>query len=294
MVQTLYLGGTAFSNVTVGSTTVTAVYVGSTKIWEAGVSWTDPDLANASYDSVSLDVSSQEANPTGLFFKPDGTKMYVIGFGGDEINEYSLSTAWDISSASATSALSVLALENAPRDLCFKDDGTELYFVGTTNDKVNQYSLSTAWDITSATFTRDFSVRTQATFPRGITFKSDGSKMYISGTDTDNIYQYGLSTSWDISTASYDNKSYDPNTANPTGPRFSPDGTKLFTVDNTANDVRSHTLSTAWDISTASYDNVSFNVNNQSTLAQGLFFKSDGSKMYVCGSSADAVFQYST
>ena len=58
MVQTAYLGSTAFSNVAVGNTTVTAVYVGSTKIWEAGSSWTDPDIANASYDSVSFALGS--------------------------------------------------------------------------------------------------------------------------------------------------------------------------------------------------------------------------------------------
>jgi hypothetical protein len=41
--------------------------------------WTDPDLGNASYDSVSFSVSGQETSPEALFFKPDGAKMYVLG-----------------------------------------------------------------------------------------------------------------------------------------------------------------------------------------------------------------------
>jgi sugar lactone lactonase YvrE len=54
-----------------------------------GVVWADPDLENASYHGVSFSVSSEESNPQGLFFKPDGTKMYVIGDYGDTIYQYS-------------------------------------------------------------------------------------------------------------------------------------------------------------------------------------------------------------
>jgi len=37
------------------------------------------DIANASYDSVSFGLSTQETGMFGLFFKPDGTKMYTVG-----------------------------------------------------------------------------------------------------------------------------------------------------------------------------------------------------------------------
>jgi len=50
-------------------------------------------LSAASYDNVSFSVSSQELVPQDLFFKPDGTKMYIAGGAGDDINEYDLSTA---------------------------------------------------------------------------------------------------------------------------------------------------------------------------------------------------------
>ena len=36
-------------------------------------------------------VSSEETDLTGMAFSNDGTKMFVIGFSGDEINEYALS-----------------------------------------------------------------------------------------------------------------------------------------------------------------------------------------------------------
>ena len=45
-------------------------------------------------------MNSQESFPQGMTFNNDGTKMYVIGSNGDEINEYSLTIAFDISTAS--------------------------------------------------------------------------------------------------------------------------------------------------------------------------------------------------
>ena len=48
------------------------------------------DLSTASYDSVSLDVSSEDATPTDVAFKPDGTKMYFVGISSDSVYQYSL------------------------------------------------------------------------------------------------------------------------------------------------------------------------------------------------------------
>ena len=48
------------------------------------------DASTASYDSVSFDVGSQESSPRGVTFKPDGTKMYLIGFSSDSVHQYSL------------------------------------------------------------------------------------------------------------------------------------------------------------------------------------------------------------
>jgi hypothetical protein len=154
-----------------------------------GVVWTDPDLANASYDSVSFSVAGQETSPRELFFKPDGLKVYVSGGTGDDINEYDLGTAWDISTASYVQNFSVAAQEGSP-NVTFKPDGTKMYVVGSLNDAVNEYSLSSAWDISTASYVQNFSVSAQENMPYGLFFKSDGSKMYIVGLTNDTIYQY--------------------------------------------------------------------------------------------------------
>lgn len=255
------------------------------------------DLSAAAYDSVSFSVSTQEAGPSSVFFKDDGTKMYIIGYNGDEINEYSLSTAWDITTASASSVLSVSSYETLPRGLVFKTDGTSLYFTGLGNDQVRQYDMTTAWDISTASYSKTFSVSSQETSPSGLFFKSDGTKMYVSGQSGVDINEYTLSTAWDVSTASYSQNfsiSSEFASNSPQALFFKSDGTKVFVVGRDETHVVSYTLSTAWDISTASYDGTSFSVATQDGSPYGVFLKSDGLKMYIAGDSTNTIYQYTT
>ena len=43
-------------------------------------------------DGTGFDVSDQDENPQFIKFNNDGTKMFVIGNTGDDINSYTLST----------------------------------------------------------------------------------------------------------------------------------------------------------------------------------------------------------
>ena len=164
------------------------------------------DLSYAVYQGSPINylyIGGQEGNPTGVFFKPDGLKMYIVGFSGDDINEYNLSTAWDISTASYLQNFYVGGQEASPQGIFFKPDGLKMYMVGSTGDDVNEYNLSTAWDISTASYSQLFAVKDQETTPQGLFFKPDGLKMYISGSSGDAVNEYNLSTAWDISTASH-------------------------------------------------------------------------------------------
>jgi len=260
--------------------------------------WTDPDLANASYDSVSFSVAGQDTSPQGLFFKPDGTKVYVVGTTGDDINEYDLSTAWDISSASYSQNFGVSSQEANPSGVFFKPDGSKMYVTGfTTGKEVYQYSLSSAWDISTASYDSvSLDVSTEDSTPRSGFFSQDGLHIFVCGLNNDTIYQYDLSLAWDLSSASYSGNSFSVTTQEsvPTCLFISPSGDKLFVVGAVNDTVYQYSLSTAWDISTASYDSISFSVTSQETVPTGLFFKDDGSKMYIVGTSNDTIYQYST
>jgi len=251
------------------------------------------DLANAEPPAYGyFSVAAQEAVPQGIFFKPDGTKMYVIGSTGDAVNEYDLSTAWDVSTASYLQNFSVAAQETDPQGIFFKPDGTKMYVIGNAGDDVNEYDLSTAWDVTSASYLQNFSVAAQEATPQGIFFKPDGTKMYVIGSNGDAVNEYDLSTAWDISTASYlQNFSVAAQEVAPSGIFFKPDGTKMYVIGYSGKDVNEYDLSTAWDVTSASYLQ-NFSVSAQDTTPRSIFFKPDGTKMYVLGSTGDAVFSY--
>ena len=257
------------------------------------------DLASASYDSVSLSISGQNQFPTGLFFKDDGTKVYMLG--QNTVYQYALSTAWDLSTASYESKSFDSGTQTTFSEaVSFKSDGTIMYVTSrsTSTDAIYQYTLSTAWDVSTASYASKFlDVASQELNPRAAYFKPDGSKVYVAGTSNDTIYQYALSTAWDVSTGSFETgKSFSVSSqeGSPNSLYFSPNGDKVWIIGTVNQTVYQYSLSTAWDISTASYDSVSFSVSSQDTGPKELFFKSDGTKMYIVGDTNDAIYQYST
>ena len=346
------------------------------------------DVSTASYDSVSLNVSSQDITPTDLIFSADGTKMYICGDANNSIFQYTLSTAWDLSTASyASISFSTTSQVVQPEGIAFKSDGTVMFIADATTNTVYQYTLSTAWDVSSASYaSKSFSVASQETNTvTGMDVTSDGTKMCIIGFGLDTIFEYDLSTAWDVSTASYNsvslsvtaqeaapyglrigndekvyiignandtvyqytastttyittfdcenanvfeteldvnttvvfsnppasgtpaatnydiaNASYDSKEAStasqeivPTDLFLKPDGTILYVIGTNNDTVYQYTLSVANDISTALYASKSFGVSTQDGTPQGLYFKSDGTKMYVVGATSDTVYQYS-
>jgi DNA-binding beta-propeller fold protein YncE len=239
-----------------------------------------------------LSVQPQETSPRALSFKPDGLKMYVIGAVGDDVNEYDLSTAWAVSTASWVQSFSVNAQDGSPEGLFFKPDGLKMYVIGSLTDTVYEYDLSTAWDVSTSSFLQGFSVATQEGSPGGIFFKPDGLKMYIVGQVSDTVNEFDLSTAWDVSTASFlQNFSVVAQENQPQDLFFKPDGTKMFVCGVQGDDVNEYDLSTAWDVSTASFLQ-NFCVVTFVASPNGIFFKPDGTKMFVVGSTDDAIAVY--
>ena len=94
--------------------------------------------------------------------------MFVVANQGDELIEYTLSTAWDVSSASFVDSFSVASQENFPSGIAFSKSGEKMFILGANGDDVNEYTLTTAWDTSSASFVDSFSVASKDTAPNGI------------------------------------------------------------------------------------------------------------------------------
>jgi hypothetical protein len=208
--------------------------------------------------SYTFDISTQELNPQGIAFSKSGDKMFIVGAtNGNQgkVSEYTLTTAWDISSASFVDSLSVKTADPNTTGLTFSKSGEKMFITGTTTvEAVYEYKLTTAWDISSASFVDSFSVVTQDDSPTGVAFSKSGEKMFIVGNQGNDINEYTLSTAWVVSTASFvDSFNVNSQDGNPRDIWFDSSGKTMFIVGDTGNDVNAYKLTTAWHISTASF-----------------------------------------
>ena len=235
--------------------------------------------------SSTLSVNSQENNPRGITFNNDGTKMFIVGAQGDDVNEYTLSVGFDLSSTvNFIDSFPVPQCPN-PTAVKFNTDGTKMFVTGTSNNNVHEYALSTGFDVSTAGFTQTL-VTTVDSDNFGLDFNNDGTKMYITGNSTDSIYEFNLSSAFNISTATLNQSVYlNPIDDEPFGIEFNTDGTRMFIVGTKGNGVDEFKLTTGFDISTATHMGFYFVGNNPS----GIHISPDGTKMFIIGNQSDLV-----
>ena len=116
--------------------------------------------------------------------------MYVIGSSGKDVNEYNLSTGFDISTATYAQNFSVSNEDTSPQEVVFNHDGTKMFIVGLSSDAVYQYNLTTGFDISTATYAQNISV--DDANPSGLAFNNDGTKLFVVGHAGDSVYEYSL------------------------------------------------------------------------------------------------------
>lgn len=201
------------------------------------------------YDNVSFFVGSQETNAFSLDFSTDGTKMYMMS-STDYVHQYTLSTAFDLSTASFDNVDFRLISQTSDADgIAISSDGTKLYVVDAFKNDVFQSTMSTPFDLSTASADSFFGlhVNPQDGGARTIKFNPDGTKMFMLGSSSDSVYQYTLTTGFDISTASYDNVSFSISneTLFPQGFVFNDNGTKMYILDSENRRVLQYTTSNA-------------------------------------------------
>ena len=192
--------------------------------WSLGTAWS---ITGTITTSTSLSLAAVETAASGLTFSPDGTKMVVIGntavanatFGilaaEDRAYYFTLATPWDVSSATLAGSIRFATGqqgytgtgETSPTACTYDSTGSYFYMIGTNVRRVFQYSLSTPYVVTTAssTFTNGI-VLTEDTQPQGLSFNYAGTRMYVSGQIYDFVYEYRLSTPWDVTTAVFYDK----------------------------------------------------------------------------------------
>jgi len=131
-----------------------------------------------------------------------------------------------------------------------------------------------------------FSVTIQEATPHGVAFNDTGTKMYVVGQTTDKIFEYNLSTAYDISTVSYSGANIATGVSNPSDISFGNNGLKMYVGwSNTFGQGKEFNLSVAYDITTATLASTlsytTFGGNTDFYMVGGFSFNDDGTKLYV-------------
>ncbi len=240
----------------------------------------------------SKDISSDATGLRQINFKPDGKIMYVTNRENDDTSEvdsvkqYSLSTPFDISTATLTSSTTLTNIDK-PHAIHFKSDGKVMYVVDNGSLTIEQYNLTTAWDTSTLVHDDNFTISDENQL-RSLAFKYDGTKMYVTGNETEVIQQFTLSTPWDVASATKDSTESSALTGKEDNPRsiqFNSDGTIFYIGGNGSDSIHKYTLSTPWDVSTLEFSqSYSFSAQVSSSgnsIMAGFIFTANFTKLYI-------------
>jgi hypothetical protein len=254
----------------------------------------------------ALDLNPPEGNPTGITFKPDGTKVFTIGYSLNRVQMYDLSTAWDLTSAGSPTQSEYLVqnnLSSTQEDFFIDSSGTRMYVLSRSSDSIGQFTLNTAWDISDITFVQDVHLNstglsggvagfvTGEPDPSGLTFKPDGTILYIVGYNQDKVHQIPLSTAWDISTHGTITSVDVSLEGTPNAVQFNNDGTEMYVMGYSTDSIHYYSLSTAWDVTTASFVKASPSFRNIEGTGTGFYYNETEQKSFICGRSTDFAYE---
>jgi sugar lactone lactonase YvrE len=248
------------------------------------------DLTSAVYSGTAIDSVLASGIPYDMIFNNDGTVLYLLGPSLRNISQYNLMRAYDISTALYVGeVLNIFDQDYQPVSMIFSNDGYKLYILGVSGLDVNQYDLSNAYDISTATFNAVvMNVDAQGTSPRSMLFNNDGTQLYIiTNSNLGNISQYNMTIPYDISTASFNQTALNvaEQETRPQSIFFNHDGSKLYVMGYQGDDVNQYNLTIAYDISSAVFDRVAFRFPGQELDPTSMIFNGDGSTLYIAGSN---------
>lgn len=220
--------------------------------------------------------SNSETN--GFHISEDGLRMYVSNGNLDQVLQYNLSVAHDLSTAVYTNALSVGYNVSG---IFVTPDGSS-FIVATFEGYVKSFSLPTPFELTGAVETYSFRPYSET---YDVCFNSDGTIMILG--IAGQALEYNLSTPYDLTTAVASGEKISIS-GNFTAVSFSADGKKFFHNINESSTVYEYDLITPYRIATSQFHLYSSLIGS---LA-GLQILSDNTILYASAAQVSSVRVY--
>lgn len=172
------------------------------------------------------------------------------------------------------------------------DDGLKMYVYSNGDNLIRSYDLSPAYDLASGVADGDtLNVGSQDTTMSDMMFKPDGTKLYMAGTGG-SVFQWTLSTPWDLTTASYDGADFIDSGNGAIG--WSVDGLYYFGVGSTNDRIRKYAANGAWNVVGGTYQQQYGNSTSLGTVPTGLVVNEDGTKIWVTSEDGFVEIRMST
>lgn len=218
-------------------------------------------------------------------FDEDGI---TLTHNGTRVNAGDIELINDLYSTSAVSSQSrdLHSLYTNVDSFIIVPDGTGVIVANFDTDTIYYHPLSTPFDLTT------FQASTASYYYGGTTGNADymtwgdnGNKLYLLNRNVSpfNVYQFELSTPYDISTISYSNKYKTLSTNTYTSMTFNNDGSKMYATQYGSTDhVEQFDLTTPFDITTLVYVTKTEVTSQVGTdVMYGIMWSNDGTKLFI-------------
>ena len=231
-----------------------------------------------------------QALPQGLFLRPiTGAQMLVVGSSNSNVQRYTMSTAFDIVTANLTASFDVGDKDTTITGVAMSANSLVMYILGAATDNIYQYTLSSAYNLTSPTYVTNFYVGDRESSPQGLVFNDSGNKFYVIGNNSDRIHQYATNIAWNISNATYvSNVAITDN--QPRDLFLKADGTQLYVLGVLRDRIYQYDLSEADNIASATLVANAY-IGDYYSTATGMTMRRNGNTVYLTGTSTGTICQ---
>lgn len=149
----------------------------------------------------SFRETSTNVRITGVYMRSDGLQLYHVTDYFEAIHSYNMTAPFALRTMSTTNSFDVtsdLGTGTSFQGIRFNPAGTKMFIACLGLDGIQQYTLTTPWDITGTmTFDGEFN-SAQTVNELTVEFNEDGTTMWIGMYNNNTVYEYDLTTAWDV------------------------------------------------------------------------------------------------
>jgi len=155
------------------------------------------DISTSTGQDQSVLLSAYYNYMFGVQWNDDGTILYVAGNDTKKLTQYTVSVAWDLTANLSFTGEYTPTLPDTTLfyDILFMNSGNKLIALDYQQSRLYQYSLGTAWDITSAVydnFYQQFDILEEDDENNTHGIFTNNIKLWMIGPAKDTVFTYNL------------------------------------------------------------------------------------------------------